>query len=168
MMNKLKNRVTLLWGNTPLRYCFSFSLIASGVLFSFISINVVSREIMVDITIAAGLVLIPNFNKVWYRNFFVKFSGFLLMLSFLIIDLLILKNCDLENPFFYFISLILSVLLLTCYTYFFYKIFLFLSRTIKTNTGKISKVFKYCGITITFLTAIAALIKTIIDIYQCL
>lgn len=72
MMNKLKNRVTLLWGNTPLRYCFSFSLIASGVLFSFISINVVSREIMVDITIAAGLVLISNFNKVWYQNFFVK------------------------------------------------------------------------------------------------
>lgn len=99
MMNKLKNRVTLLWGNTPLRYCFSFSLIASGVLFSFISINVVSREIMVDIMIAAGLVLIPNFNKVWYRNFFVKFSGFLLMLARMFIILvyvavdLILKCC---------------------------------------------------------------------------
>lgn len=150
MMNKLKNRVTLLWGNTPLRYCFSFSLIASGVLFSFISINVVSREIMVDIMIAAGLVLIPNFNKVWYRNFFVKFSGFLLMLSFLIIDLLILKNCDLGNPFFYFISLILSVLLLTCYTYFSIRFFYFYLEQLKPIPVKYPKYLSTVALSLHF------------------
>lgn len=169
MINKIKNKIICLCKSNIFRYCVSWSFILTGIIFSFISIYLSQtqvKEIISDVIIVIGVFLNPDLNvnvlcKAIYKFFL--FIGFLILS---LVDLKLIKHNVLENGnvFMFIVTIILTISVITYYSFLSYCIIAKAFDNIKSNKNSISKIFKYVGVIISFLISIATLIDLIIEI----
>ncbi len=172
MITKIKNKINeivSLWTNHIFRYSLSWSLILSGITFSFISMyfsRSESKEFISDIIIVFGVFLNPDFNVDKATKALHRFFRIIGSIIFLYWDLQLIKNDVLVNGsiFKYVLALVITIIILTYYIFWTYKIISTTFTKIKSNTNNISKFFKYTGVVIGFLISVATLLNIIIEI----
>lgn len=169
MINRIKNKIISLWTNRVFRYSFSWSLILSGIIFSFFSMYFLHSEIKAfipDVIIVFGVFLNPDFNVDIITKSIYYFLVFIASLIFSFLDLKLIKNNVLinGNTFKYILALIITIVVLTYYIFLTYNIISTTFNKIKSNTNNISKIFKCVVSIIEFLILIATLLSMIIEI----
>lgn len=165
------NEIRLLMKSNLFRYSISFSLMLSGLFYSFISATILNstiREIIPEILTAVGFFLIPDINTKKFVNRILSFVVVAIISVLTAIDVILIKQHVFVHGNFalYIVSLILFILLLTFYIYTSYKFIPLIFNKIKDNSNKFVKGFKLTGILIGFLISMTTLIKASIEIYE--